>query len=56
MAAEGQSDKVAYDMEVHVKQRYALECLHEEKNAPNDIHRHLLNIYGDQSVHVSTVR
>jgi len=27
-----------------------------EKIAPNDIHRRLLNVYGDQTVDVSTVR
>ena len=51
MTAEGQSDKMASDMEVRVKQ-----ILHAEKIAPNDIHRRLLNVYGDQTVDVSTVR
>jgi len=51
MTAEGQSD-----MEVCMKQRCVIEFLHAEKIAPNDIHRRLLNIYGDQTVHVSTVR
>ena len=31
-------------------------CLHVEKMAPTDIHWCLLNIYGDQTVDVSTVR
>jgi hypothetical protein len=30
--------------------------LHVEKMAPNDIHWCLLNVYGDQTVDVSTVR
>ena len=49
--AEGQSD-----MEVRMKQRCVIEFLHAEKIAPNDIHRRLLNVYGDQTVDVSTVR
>jgi len=56
MAAKGQSDKVASDMEVHMKQRYVTEFLHEEKVALNYIHRYLLNDYGGQIVDVSTVR
>jgi len=55
-AAEGQSDKMASDMEVRMKQRCVIEFLHAEKIAPNDIHRRLLNVYGDQTVDVSTVR
>ena len=56
VTAEGQSDKMASDMEVCMKQRCVIEFLQAEKNAPNDIHRHLLNVYGDQTVYVSTVR
>ena len=56
MAAEGQSDKMASDMEVHMKQRGAPEFLHAEKMAPIDIHQYLLNVHGDQTVDVSTVR
>jgi len=48
MTAEGQSDKMEPDMEVCMKQA--------EKMAPSDIHRRLLNVYGDQTVDVSTVR
>ena len=51
MTAEGQSD-----MEVRMKQRCVIEFLYAEKNAPNDIHQRLLNVYGDQTVDVSTVR
>ena len=56
MAAEGQSDRMASDMEVHMKQRCVTEFLHAENIVPTDIHRHWLNIYGDQIVGVSTVR
>jgi len=55
MTAEGQSDKMVSDMEVCMKQRCVIEFLHAEKIAPNDIHRRLLNVYGDQT-DVSTVR
>ena len=56
MAAEGQSDKMASDMEVSVKERCGIEFLHLEKMAPTDIHQCLLNAYGDQPVGVSTVK
>ena len=38
MAAEGQSDRMAPDMEVYMKQRCVTEFLHVEKIAPIDIH------------------
>ena len=56
MTAEGQSDKMVSDMKVRMKQRCVTEFLHAEKIAPNDIHRHLMNVYGDQTVDVSIVR
>jgi len=56
MTREGQSDKMASDMEVRMKERRVIEFLHAEKIAPNDIHRRLLNVYGYQTVDVSTVR
>ena len=56
MTAEQQSDKMASEMEVRMKQRCITEFLHVEKIAPSDIHRCLLNVYGDQTVDVSTVR
>jgi len=56
MAAEGQSDKIASDMELCMKQRCVTEFLYAEKIAPTDIHWCLLNIYGDQTVDVSTAR
>ena len=55
MAAEGQSDTMASDMEVCMKQRCVTEFLHVEKMSPTDIHGHLLNVSGDQTVDVSTV-
>ena len=56
MAAEGHSDTMVSDMEVHMKQRCAIEFLRVEKNAPSDIHQYLLNVYEDQTADVSTVR
>jgi hypothetical protein len=47
MAAEGQFDKMVSDMEVYMKQRCVTELLHAENIAPKDIHRRLLNVYGD---------
>ena len=47
---------MASDMEVRMKQRCVIEFLHAEKITPNDIHRRLLNVYGDQTVDASTVR
>ena len=38
VAAEGQSDNKASDMEVWMKQRCVTEFLHVEKMAPTDIH------------------
>ena len=38
MAAEGQADRMASDMEVLVEQRCVTEFLHAEKIAPTDIH------------------
>jgi len=44
------------DMEVQMKQRCELAFLHVEKIAPTDICCHLLNVYGDQTVDMSTVK
>jgi hypothetical protein len=41
MAAEGQSDKMASDMDVLMNQRCVIKFLHAEKIAPNDFHRRL---------------
>ena len=43
-------------MVVRMKQRCVIEFLRAEKIAPNDIRRRLLNVYGDQTVDVGTVR
>lgn len=56
MVAEGQSDNMVSDMDAHMKKRCGIEFLHLEKMAPVDIHLHLLNVYGGQTVHVSTAR
>jgi len=55
-AAKGQSDKMTPDREVYIKQSCGSEFLHMEKMAPTDIHCHMLNVYGEQTVDVSTVR
>ena len=54
--AEEWSDKMASYMEVCIKQRCVTEFLCVEKMAPTDIHQHLLNVYGDLTVDVSTVK
>jgi len=56
MVAEGQSDTVASDMEVCMKQRCVTGFLHAEKFAATDTHQCLLNVYGGQTVDESTVR
>jgi len=39
-----QSDKMASDIEVQVKQKYVIEFLHVEKTAPIDIHQNGLQM------------
>ena len=56
MAAEGQSDRMVSDMEMRMKQRCVIEFLHVEKMVPTDIHWYLLNVCGDPTVDISTVR
>ena len=56
MAAEGQSDTMASDMEVCMAQRCGTEFLLAEKMPLIDIHQYLPNVSGDQTVDVSTVR
>jgi len=56
MAAEGQSDMMAPDMEVHIMQGCVIEFFHVEKMSPNDILWCLLNVYRVQTMDVSTVR
>jgi len=50
MAAEGQSDKMASDLEMHMKQRCFIEFFQAGKMTPTDIQQHLLNMYGNQTV------
>jgi len=45
MAAEGQSDKIAFDAEVQMKHRRVIDFLHAENFAPINI-QCLLNISG----------
>jgi len=47
---------VVFDKEAHMKKKGVIEFLHAEEIAPIDIHQCLLNVYGDQTVHVSTVK
>ena len=56
MAADGQSDRMASDMEGGMQQRCVAKFLRVEKIAPTDIHQCLLNVYRVQTVDVSTVR
>jgi len=56
MVAERYSDKMVSDMEVCTKWRCVADFLHEEKIKPTCIHWHLLNIHGDQTGDVSTLR
>ena len=50
MAAEGQSDKMVSGMEVCMQQRCVTEFFCVEKMMLTDIHQHLLNVDGDQTV------
>ena len=56
MAAEGHSDRMASDVEVHMKQKCVIEFRHAEKNAATDIHWRLLNVDGDHPEAVITTR
>ena len=56
VAAEGQSDRMAFEVEVRMEQECGTEFLCTEKIAPTNIHQHLLNIYKVQKVNVSAVR
>lgn len=55
-AAVEQSDTIASDMEVYMKRRCVIEFLHMVKMAPIDIGQYLLNVDGNQTVDVSSVR
>ena len=56
MAAVMQSEKMASDFGVCMKQKYAIEFLHAEKMAPTDMCQCLLKMYGDQIESLSTLR
>jgi len=56
MAAEGQPDRMTSNTGVQMKQRCVTEFLLDEKMAPTGIHQSLVNIYGDQTMPVSTRR
>jgi hypothetical protein len=43
-------------MEMRTKQRCVIEFFHAEKIAPVDIHECLLNVYGEQTLDVNTVK
>jgi len=55
MKEEGQSEKLAYLMEVHMKQRYAIEFLLTEIMRPTDIHECLWRLNSACGVVVSGV-
>ena len=46
---------MASDIEVRMKEKCVIEFLTAEQIVPIDIHRHLLKVYGDNTVDVSTV-
>lgn len=56
LAAEGQSDKVASDMKVQMKQRGVTEFFHAGKKGTHWHSSTLMNVYGDQTGDVSTGR
>jgi len=57
MAVKGQSEKIGSVMEVHMKQRCVFAALNLcRKNGTHDIHQCLLNVYGEQTMDVSTER
>jgi hypothetical protein len=56
ISAEEQSGKLTHTMEMRTKLRCVTEFLNAAKITPVEIQRRLLNVYGDQTVDVSTVR
>ena len=54
--SRGAVQQMVYDMEVQMKQRCGIEILYEDKTALSDTNQCLLNVYGDQTVGVSSVR
>ena len=58
MAAEGKSHKVAFEIEVHMEQRCVIEFVHSihvEKKWHPVAFTDTLNVYGDQTLDVSTM-
>jgi len=50
---------MVFDMEVQINQSCVMEFLHvlkKKEKAPTDIHQCFQNVYGDQTVYMSTVR
>lgn len=47
--------KLVFDMEEHLKQRCGTKFFHVKKTAHTDVYWCLQNIYGEQTVDVSTV-
>ena len=56
MAAERQSDKIVSAMEMYTEQRCGIAFHHVKKMAPTDTHQSLLNVSGDKTADVGTVR
>lgn len=56
MTAKRWYNKIAPNIEVHMKQKCATEFLHVGKTVPINIHWQLLNVYEDQTGDVITVR
>lgn len=56
MEAVQQSVKIVHVIKVHVIQRKAIEFFYVKNIVLINIHEHVLNIYGDQTVDESTVR
>ena len=55
--SRGVVDKMASDMEVHIQSNgVSLKSAMWKKMVPTDIHQCLLNVCGEQTVDVSTVR
>ncbi|PNF39785.1 hypothetical protein B7P43_G03494, partial [Cryptotermes secundus] len=55
IATAEQSTKMVSDIEVRMKEKCVIEFLTAKQIVPIDIHRHLLKVYRDNTVDVSTV-
>ena len=56
MAAEKQSENTVYEMEILMMERCGIQFLQVEEIMSIGIHHHMLNVYGDQTVDMSTVK